>query len=71
MTEGQIIGDGPTKKVLNNEFLIKQTSLILPQIRQFNLVLQQNGFREVEDALSINEMIDYLRNLLQHKSSNI
>ena len=71
MTDGQIIVDGPTKKVLNNEFLIKQTSLILPQIRQFNLVLQQNGFHEVEDILTKNEMIDYLRNLIKHKSSNI
>ena len=71
MADGQIIVDGPTKKVLNNEFLIKQTSLILPQIRQFSLVLQQNGFHEVEDLLTKNEMIDYLRNLIKHKSSNI
>ncbi|NVM38515.1 MAG: ABC transporter ATP-binding protein [Candidatus Lokiarchaeota archaeon] len=71
MADGQIIVDGPTKKVLNNEFLIKQTSLILPQIRQFNLVLQQNEFYEVEDVLTTNEMIDYLRNLIKHKSSNI
>jgi len=71
MTDGQIIVDGPTKKVLNNEFLIKQTSLILPQIRQFNLVLQQNGFHEVEDVLTTNEMIDYLRNFIKHKSTNI
>jgi len=30
MAEGQIIADGHTKDVLNNEFLIEQTSLILP-----------------------------------------
>ncbi len=71
MADGQIIVDGPTKKVLNNEFLIKQTSLILPQIRQFNLVLQQNGFHEVEDLLTTNEMINYLRNFIKQKSSNI
>jgi len=71
MADGQIIADGPTKKVLNNEFLINQTSLILPQIRQFNLVLQQNKFHDVEDVLSTNEMIDYLRNYIKQKSSNV
>ncbi|MFW9988846.1 MAG: energy-coupling factor ABC transporter ATP-binding protein [Candidatus Odinarchaeota archaeon] len=71
MADGQIICDGPTKKVLNNEFLIKKTSLILPQIRQFNLALQQTGYRDVEDVLTKNDMINYLSNLIQHKSSNI
>ncbi|MFX1391910.1 MAG: energy-coupling factor ABC transporter ATP-binding protein [Promethearchaeota archaeon] len=71
MADGHLISDGPTKKVLNNDFLIKKTSLILPQIRQFNLALQKNGFHEVENIISKNEMINYLRNLIQNKSLNI
>ncbi|MFX1364725.1 MAG: energy-coupling factor ABC transporter ATP-binding protein [Promethearchaeota archaeon] len=69
MADGQIICDGPTQKLLNNEFLIKKSSLILPQIRQFALELQKKGFHEVENVLSKIEMINYLRNLIQNKSS--
>ncbi len=71
MADGKIIADGPTKEVLNNEFLIKQTSLILPQIRQFSLALQESGFQEASDIMSKNDMINYLRNLIKNKSSKI
>jgi len=71
MADGKIIADGPTKEVLNNEFLIKQTSLILPQIRQFSLSLQESGFQEASDIMSKNDMINYLRNLIKNKSSKI
>lgn len=67
MTDGQIIADGLTKRVLNNTFLISQTSLILPQIRQFCLALQQIGFQETNNITSRNEMVDYLRNFLKEK----
>ncbi|MCK4370522.1 MAG: ABC transporter ATP-binding protein [Candidatus Lokiarchaeota archaeon] len=67
MADGQIIADGPTKKVLKNEFLIKHTSLILPQIHLFNLLLQESGFHK-EEIMSINEMTNYLRNLIKHKA---
>ena len=67
MTDGQIVADGLTKKVLNNTFLISQTSLILPQIRQFCLALQQIGFQETNNITSRNEMVDYLRNFLKDK----
>lgn len=71
MTEGQIIADGPTKEVLNNEFLIERTSLILPQICQFYLALQQLGLQEVDKITSKNDMTDYLRNLIKNKSLKI
>ena len=71
MTDGQIIADGPTTEVLNNEFLIEQTSLILPQIRQFSLALQQIGLHEVDKIISNNDMTNYLRNLLKNQSSKI
>ncbi len=69
MADGQIIADGPTKKVLGNRTLISQTSLILPQIRQFCLALQQIGFQETNTITSRNEMIDYLRKFLKDKST--
>ncbi|MFX1328588.1 MAG: energy-coupling factor ABC transporter ATP-binding protein [Promethearchaeota archaeon] len=71
MRDGQIIADGPTKDVLNNYFLINQTSLILPQITQFRIALQNNGFLEMENILSKNDMINYLRIFLKEKSSHM
>jgi energy-coupling factor transport system ATP-binding protein len=68
MTDGQIIADGLTKEVLNNEFLIKQTSLILPQIRQFHLALLANGFQETETILSKYDITDYLRRFFKNKT---
>ncbi len=70
MADGLIIADGPTKKVLKNELLIKNTSLILPQIHIFNLLLQESGFYE-EEIMSVNEMTNYIRNLLKHKASKL
>lgn len=71
MADGQIIADGPTKEVLNNKFLINQTSLILPQIQQFYLSLLEQGFQETLDMMSKSEMTDYLRNILKNRSSKI
>ncbi|MFX0036115.1 MAG: energy-coupling factor ABC transporter ATP-binding protein [Candidatus Hermodarchaeota archaeon] len=71
MKNGQIIADGLAKDVLNNHFLINQTSLILPQITQFQIALQNNGFLEMENIVSKNDMINYLRNFLKQKTSNI
>lgn len=71
MADGKIIADGPTKEVLKNDYLIKQTSLILPQVRQFYLALQASGFLEVEDIMLKDDITDYLRNLIKSKSSKI
>ncbi|MFW9998976.1 MAG: energy-coupling factor ABC transporter ATP-binding protein [Candidatus Hodarchaeota archaeon] len=71
MTEGHIIADGPTKEVLNNSLLIEKTSLILPQICQFNLALQQLNLQLDNKISSKNDMIDYLRNLIKNKSLKI
>ncbi|UCD01317.1 MAG: ABC transporter ATP-binding protein [Promethearchaeota archaeon] len=69
MADGQIISDGPTKEVLKNEFLIRQTSLILPQIRQFYLALQERGFQEVDAIMSKNDMVNYLKKIIKNTSS--
>ncbi len=69
MADGQIVADGLTKRVLNNTFLLSQTSLILPQIRQFCSALQQIGFQETNNITSRNEMVEYLRNFLKDKST--
>ncbi len=71
MTDGQIIADGPTKEILNNEILIQQTSLILPQIWQFRSALKENNFPKTGDILSKNALISYIRNYLKNKSLKI
>lgn len=68
MADGKIIADGPTKKVITNEFLVKKSSLILPQISQFNIELNKIGIPCPQNIFSKNEMIKFLSNFLkEHK----
>ncbi|MFX1379398.1 MAG: energy-coupling factor ABC transporter ATP-binding protein [Promethearchaeota archaeon] len=71
MDNGQIIADGPTKEILNNEVLIEKTSLIQPQIWQFSAALTASGFPRTADILSKEALINYLRNFLKNKSLKI
>jgi hypothetical protein len=71
MADGQIIADGPTQTILNNEILIKQTSLIQPQIWQFCTALKENGFPIIENIMSKEALVDYLRNFLKNKPLKI
>ncbi|MFX1501594.1 MAG: energy-coupling factor ABC transporter ATP-binding protein [Promethearchaeota archaeon] len=71
MADGQIIADGPTKEILNNELLIKKTSLIHPQIWQFCLALKQKGFLKTEDIQSKDAIITYLTNIIKSNSLKI
>lgn len=70
MADGKIVADGPTKEILNNEFLITQASLVLPQIRQLYLALQESGFQEEELMMTKNEITNYLRKVIKNKTSN-
>ena len=71
MVNGSIIADGPTKKILTNEFLVDKSSLILPQIRQFNIALNEIGIQCPEDINSKSEMINFLTNYLKNKSTKV
>jgi energy-coupling factor transport system ATP-binding protein len=66
---GQIISDGPTKEILNNQFIVKKSSLILPQIRQFSLALHKQGFQDSNNLKSREQLTNYLRNYLKNKKS--
>jgi len=65
MADGGIIADGPTRSVLNKEFLADKTSLILPQITQFNRALQEIGIQCPPNINSRNEMIMFLKKHLK------
>lgn len=71
MADGQIIADGPTKEILNNELLIEQTSLIQPQIWQFCVALEESGFPKTDDMLSKEALMNYLRNFLKNKTLKV
>ena len=71
MADGRIIADGPTKEVLNNEIVISQSSLILPQIRQFCLELHKDGFQETQNISSKDEMILYLKKFIKKRVTKI
>ena len=67
MTDGEIIADGPTKKIFENETLISRTYLILPQIRRFCLAMQKLGLQNAVNLTSNDSVINYLKYYMQNK----
>ena len=65
MANGKIIADGPTEKVLTNEFLVAKSSLILPQIHQFKLGLKEIGIEVPSEISKEYEMIMFLNKYLK------
>lgn len=68
MANGKIIADGPTNKVLINDMLVQEASLILPQMHQFKTKLIQNGVIIPENIIHEKELVEYLSNLIINKS---
>jgi len=71
MANGRIIADGETKKILTNQFLVKKSSLILPQTHKLKLELNKLGIQCPEDIYSKNEMIKFLTDYLNNKSTKV
>ena len=69
MSGGEIIADGPTHQVLTNEFLCLKSSLLLPQIHQFNLALRDIGIISPNDLFLKNTMTAFLMELLKKKDN--
>ena len=67
MTDGEIIADGPTKKIFENETLISRTYLILPQIRRFCLAMQKLGLQNAVNLTSNDSVVNYLKHYMQNK----
>ena len=70
MESGEIIADGPTQNVLNNNFLTERSSLILPQTRQLSLALQEIGFQDINKVVSKNDITEYLIKFLRNKTTS-
>jgi energy-coupling factor transport system ATP-binding protein len=71
MADGRIIADGPTKKIITNEFLVKKSALILPQISQLNAALNQIGIPCPVNIFSKNDMSNFLAGYMKDKSKVI
>jgi energy-coupling factor transport system ATP-binding protein len=69
MTTGQIISDGPTKDVLDNQFIIEKSSLLLPQVRQFSLALDENGFHGSKNLMSKADLTNYILKFIKNNRS--
>jgi len=67
MADGRIIADGPTRSVLNKEFLTEKSSLVLPQLYQFNSELLKVGIKCPDDVNSRNKMKSFIENYLKNK----
>lgn len=71
MADGNIIADGPTNEVLTKEMLINESSLVLPQIYQFNMALNLIGIPSPKNVYSKKQMFDFLKEYMKKKPSNI
>jgi len=69
MGGGQIIADGPTQSIFTNEFLISKSSLIMPQIYLFKKELQKIGITIPKEVIRESEIISFLDNYLENKST--
>ncbi len=68
MADGKIIADGPTEKIITNEFLVKKSALILPQISQFNIALNDIGIPCPNNIYSKDKMTEFLAGYIKDKS---
>jgi len=64
MSDGEIVADGPTQKLFENESLISTASLVLPQIRQLCIAMDQIGLPEAIKLNSREKLINYIQNFL-------
>ncbi len=65
MAQGKIIADGPTKDVLSNEILLKESSLVMPQVYQLKNELKNIGFDIPEEIYRESDMINFLSSYLK------
>ncbi|MDH5795384.1 MAG: hypothetical protein OEZ24_04675, partial [Candidatus Bathyarchaeota archaeon] len=53
MAQGKIVGEGEARKILTDPELVKEASVVLPEIAQIFLRLEEQGFPR--DVLDVSE----------------
>lgn len=69
MSQGKIIADGPTEDLLSNELLLKESSLIMPQIYQLKIALKRNGFNIPDKTSREIDMLNFLRDYFKNSKN--
>jgi energy-coupling factor transporter ATP-binding protein EcfA2 len=67
MKQGRILADGPSSKLLTNEFLVKNASLIYPQIYSFKLGLKKIGINVPDEIVKDFELIEFLSSYIKNQ----
>jgi len=69
ISQGRIIADGPTQEILIIEKIIKEASLILPQITKLKTSLSEIGIYVPDDIKTENGLLNFLSNYLRTNNS--
>ena len=67
MKNGRILADGPSSKLLTNEFLVKNASLVYPQIYNFILGLRKIGINVPDEIIKDFQLIEYLSSYIKNQ----
>ncbi|MEJ2278421.1 MAG: hypothetical protein P8Y70_11830 [Candidatus Lokiarchaeota archaeon] len=67
MSQGIIVADGKTEKILNNQTIIDYSSMILPQISEFRIAMEEIGIKCPNDLTSEEQMVNFLSEYLKNK----
>ncbi|MEJ2252618.1 MAG: ABC transporter ATP-binding protein [Candidatus Lokiarchaeota archaeon] len=67
MSQGRIVADGKTEKILNNQRIIDYSSMILPQVSEFKIAMEEIGINCPNDLTSEEQMVDFLSEYLKNK----
>ena len=65
MAQGRILADGPTEKILSNELLIRESSLIIPQLYKLKNALTKINLNIPKEIFRESQFINFLDNYLR------
>ena len=71
MTNGRILADGPTNRLLTNETLVNRSSLILPQVFRLKLGLKTLGLEVPDNIIQKVDMVKFLSNYFETEKKEV
>lgn len=64
LSSGRLVGDGPTREILNDSKLMEKSGLGLTRVQSLSLKLRQRGFFTDENPLDKRELLDLIEEKL-------
>ncbi|MBY9003123.1 MAG: ABC transporter ATP-binding protein [Candidatus Lokiarchaeota archaeon] len=71
MTNGRILADGPTDRLLTNQTLVSRSSLILPNVYKLKLGLKTIGWEVPDNIIKKADMVKFLSNYFEKEKSEV